>query len=794
MQNASLEVLKKTIKKNPKDPACNRLIGKAMLNEGNFKEALKYYQISTAFSPRIANQVVIDFEEYLLNDLNNIPARMALVDFHLLRGDLESAIIELEELVEIAPEVAQVYVLLGRIYLKLGRLEGAIKLLEKAREAGSDEVSLLEPLAGAYIEKERYADAILLYEEILRSDTSSKRALRILSELYSRLSNYDSAAKTCTQMLTDDPEVISEVVSKLEEVSKMSPNSSFIKEQLAQAYIRSLKPEQAVEELKKVVDLNPEKIETIISMLKNLLQTYPNNEPAMFFLAECLVKTRQFSEAVDIYNEIQKLDPSQSKKCMEGYHKVIKLYPEQALARQSIADVHFMAGNFKEALKEYGEVVRLNTAEAAAVEKRCKEILKQNPDMFEACVVMAESFLAGGDNRKAITLAEELVQKDNKCLQGFRILGEAYLNIDILNRAKDAFFEALKLSQFEYGIQEKYQTSCEKEIEREITSVKAKILQDPWRAGLNLDLAKLFYKKGNLSEALKALQIAVKDIAKAATSHNLMGMIFKEQGRFDLAKIQFEKALEFKNVAGEDIEKEIKSNLASCLEAQGRVQEAISVYEEVLALDIEFNNISKRIKYIRSANPFSIRNKAAALVFEGINSSKVMAVWGRDGRKSRTSEEGLSFISFGEEHNNRGFDDMLKEMQQSSKDSFSLATQLDASLGPAYCNLASVHIMSGELDMGETQLSRAVSDDHGNPVYANNMGVLNILKKEDEKAEKYFLSALKTDKDFSAAIINLADIKMRQKNAKEAMSLYKSIDQYDPLQEIVKRRLMYWAF
>ena len=792
MPSAALEEAKRSLKKNPRDAGLNRLMGGVLLKEGNYKESLRYFQLSVIFSPRIVPDILVDFEEYITNNIDNVHARLALVDFYILQSDIDSAILELEELVEISPETAAIYNKFGRLYLKIGKVDGAIALLEKALETGKIDENLLESLAGAYIEKERYADAVNLYEKIVALRPSSKRALRALGELYVRLSNYESAALRYAQMLDDDPEVISEVTEKLEDLARMTPNSTFVHEQLADVYIKSLKPSRAVIELSRVIKLDLKKSGSAISALRRLLQTYPDEREAMFLLAECFIDQGAFSESAELFNSLEKMDPALSDKCAAGYKKILALYPGQAFARKSLGDLHFSCGKHKEAMLEYMAVLKLDPSESKEIERKCREILKLNPQMIEPCLVLAESFLVSGDNRKAITLAEELVQKDSGNFDAYRILAEAYTKIEILNRAKDALRCALKLSPYDEELQAKYRQVSEKELDREILLIKSKIQQDPWRIGLNLDLARLLFKRGSLDAAAKALQSAFKDATRAVASHRLMGVIFKEQWRYDLALAQFEKMLEYKSDDSE-AEKIAWSQAGSCKEAYGLVSDAVTIYEKVLAQDLEFESLAQRVKCLNNTNTSSVRNKSLAAVID-IEAGSVKAVWGRDGRRHRADDEDLMSVTFGQGQNNAGFEKFLKDKIKESEEDFTLATQLDPGLFAAQNNLGVVHLRNNDTEKARLLFSNLMMEDSGHPVYLNNLGVLSVLKGDFESAEKSFLSALKSDKNFNAPNFNLSQILLKKGLIKDALEHFRKIVSCDPLYEAAQRKFYYYSF
>ena len=789
-----IEDIKKALKKDPRDPQAHKDLGGYFLMRGSYKEAVKEYKIAWGISPRVFADIVNTFEYAIQQDLDNIPVRLGLVEYYLGIGELEDAIIELEELVDIAPEMAVIYNLLGKIYLKLGRIDGAIDLLEKAMRAGKGEASLLESLASAYIERERYADAIALYEELLKNSPSSKQVLRTLTELYKRVNDPGSAANLVSKMAGDDPEVLNEASEKLEAIVQQSPQNPVARLKLADIYFRSMKPEDSVEQLCQALKIEPSSNDEVIVMLRKALPTYPENRNIMLQLAKCLVTKGTFSEAAELYNRIFTADPSLADTCIEGHLAIIASYPDQAISHKSLAEAYLAKGQTEKALEEYAVVVKLNPEEIEETEKKCREILKQDPGMLKALLVLAQSYLSGGECRKAIAIAEEYLEKAKPAPEAYLILGEAYFKLNIYNRSCESYKAALKLAPYDEKVMRQYRSASEKETDLEISLVKAKVEQDSWRVALNIDLAKVLLKRNSLEAAIRHLQSSLRDATRAHIAHRIMGRIFMEQGSFDMAKVQFEKSLESKNVDDEDLVNESRACLGSAYEAMGEVQKALSCYEAVMASNIDFGDLSKRVKVLSQTNPLSTRNRSAALVFSSEGRKDPVAVWGRDIRKSRSADEDdLTSMSFGQDQNNKGFTQMVKGHIKAAEGEFLLASQLDAKLTPALNNLAAINIIDGQIESALPRLLEAVGEDAGNAAYRNNLGVYYMLKEDLDASEKEFKACLKHDKDFGAANINLGDLEIKRKNIKEAIAHYKRIGRFDPLFEIASRRLQYWA-
>ncbi len=788
------EAIKKALKKDPRDPLAHRDLGGYLLLKGSYREAAKEFKLASSFAPRMFSDAVNAFELAIQKDLENIDIRLGLVEYYLSVGELEDAVMELEELVEIAPETAVIYNLLGKIYLKLGRIDGAIELLEKAMKAGKGEDSLLEALASAYIERERYTEAISLYEQLIENKPGSVQAARTLTELYERIKAPGKAAALILKMAGEDPETIAEACEKLEAIVKQWPKDPGVRLVLAEVYFRSLKPEEGSSQVSLALEADPTCNEVSISLLKKSLPSYPENRSIMLQLAKCLVSKGSFSEAAELYNRLFKADPLLADTCIDGHLSIVKAYPDQAISHRSLAEIYLFKEQTEKALEEYAAVARLDPAETDEIEKKCRDLLRQDPKMTKALIVLSQSFLSGGECRKAIAMAEEYLQKGKPLADAYLILGQAYHKLNIYNRAGESFRSALKLAPYDRSIQERYRASSEKETDIEISSVKAKVEQDSWRVALNIDLAKVLLKKRNFEAAIRHLQNSLKDTTRAHLAHKLMGQAFKEQGFFEMAKVQFEKALEAKAPDSEGSVNEARALLGSCYEAMGDVQRALACYEAVLACDIGLGDISKRVELMGQANPASVRNKAAALVFALDDLEKPIALWARDLRRSRLSDdEDLTSMSFGQDQNNKGFDRLLKGHLKAAEEEFLLASQLDAGLYPALNNLAAINIMSKELDSALPRLFEVSSQDAGSPAYRNNLGVCYLLKGDLSSAEKEFKAALKNDKEFGPAILNLGDLEMKRNKIKEALTYYKKIGRFDPLFETASRRLQYWT-
>ncbi|MEA3493787.1 MAG: tetratricopeptide repeat protein [Candidatus Margulisiibacteriota bacterium] len=299
--NEDLLQVKQILRKSPDDPRILRAAGRCYLSEGEYKRARDYYLQAEAFAPDYLPGIILEYEKAINRNEKDIGIRLSLASFKLSLGETDACVLELEEALEIDPKSVEVYNVLGRIYIKQERIDEVIELLERSVAYGVRDVALTEILANAYVEKGRLREAIKFYEELLSFQPGDKRTLRVLGELYSRIEEYNRAADFFQAMFSDDPEVAREVIQQLQGLLKKVEGNIYIREILANVYMRSLKPEAAVDKLSEVLRLDPAKLQEVIPKFKNILKSYPDHPEATLAMAAALRIKGSFSEAVEAY-------------------------------------------------------------------------------------------------------------------------------------------------------------------------------------------------------------------------------------------------------------------------------------------------------------------------------------------------------------------------------------------------------------------------------------------------------------------------------------------------------------
>jgi len=785
-----LSEVRKALKENPENFWALRTAAKYYLTEEDYRQAQILYRQAVSLCPQLLPEVLLDYEKKIEEASENLGPRFSLAWLAMALGEVETALLELEEILEIFPQRVEIYNVLGKIYIKQGKIDEAIALLERSLREGNKDVNLVEILAGAYLEKGEVKKAIGLYEQVKQKKPADKQILRILGELYYKTEDYLQAAYCYRDMFSDDPEVAREVIHHLEELLKKVEGSIEIREILSEVYMKILNPEAAVEKLREIISLEPNKLEDVIQKLKAILKNYPNLPSAVLALAEAWQKLGRFSEAAEAYAQLMKIKPEFKSQALAGYQKILQLCPEQVLARTYLAETLLAENRMPEALFELGKIVEQDKTTADAIIRRCREILKSQPHLLHAHVVLGQAYLAKGDFQRAALEAEGVLALDKSVIPAYLLLGEAYQKLNLLRKAAETFARALALDPFNFQIQKKHREIRLRELEEEIASLRQRIEEDKWKLSLYIDLAKLYLKKGDREEAIRQLQLAQKDNSRSALVENLLGSIYRSQGRYDLATVKYHQALES---APFEMVKVIQANLGTVYEAQGEVKKAIKAYEAVLQQDVDFGNLSEKVKQLKAVGLSSLRNKALLMAiseFEG--GREVVALWGREARPfRRVGQKEEVNISFGQEHNQAGFDYFLKGMFPAAEEEFSLAIQLDPGFATAINNLAVVLARAGKLEEARLKLLEATELHPASSIFYNNLGVVCLLLKKYDLAKTALEKSYALNPDSSAICLNLGDYYFQQKELAKAIGLYRKVGEFDPLTELAQQRLLF---
>ncbi len=132
-----------------------------------------------------------------------------------------------------------------------------------------------------------------------------------------------------------------------------------------------------------------------------------------------------------------------------------------------------------------------------------------------------------------------------------------------------------------------------------LRSTRARVEAAPTDLASRFELGMALADAGEHDEAIAELQKAVQDPRFQMDALLQLGKSFAAKGLMDLARGQFQKALETKG-AKEEQRLELLYEMGKMAEDQGNKEEAMDAYKKILAVDIGFLDVSQRLEGLRS--------------------------------------------------------------------------------------------------------------------------------------------------------------------------------------------------
>ncbi len=144
---------------------------------------------------------------------------------HYLKGDLEKAILILEDLKEDHVN-STLYGNLGAYYIEEGDLQKALKLCEEAYEYNNKDIGILDNLATVHMKLKNYKFSEKFYDELMELNPKDPDSYYNFGKLEKELGNYERAAELFKASLNKESSFFSkfnkeEAIKELEEIDKI---------------------------------------------------------------------------------------------------------------------------------------------------------------------------------------------------------------------------------------------------------------------------------------------------------------------------------------------------------------------------------------------------------------------------------------------------------------------------------------------------------------------------------------------------------------------------------------------
>jgi tetratricopeptide (TPR) repeat protein len=351
--------------------------------------------------------------------------------------------------------------------------------------------------------------------------------------------------------------------------------------------------------------------------LEDYLATNPLDEEGNLLLGMSLEESGHYNSARAVYEFLAEVAPKNSEGLKRAgsmmqrtgdpqgalayYERALEADPrdQEALkARKNLAAETALASSSVDRVRHSRELIK-DKAEAASLEHGRRVHLSKE-DLEKRLATLEERFAESPSDPELmleISDVHERLKDPEAALElAERALQYKRDSFDLTARVGDLKSKVLKkrLARADKEGDSDKATRIENELrEFEVTDYRRRVEIRAGDASLRLDLAKRLMRVEQIDEALAELQRCQNEPRVRQEALFLLGQCFQKKGILDLAKAEFEKALE--GISGvNERAKEILYHLGAIAEAQGDKEEARSLYIRIYAVDIGYRDVAQK--------------------------------------------------------------------------------------------------------------------------------------------------------------------------------------------------------
>ncbi|GAB4531969.1 MAG: hypothetical protein Tsb0014_15970 [Pleurocapsa sp.] len=490
-----------------------------------------------------------------------IYSEQALIYFR--EGNWQEAIAACQKALEISPEAAEAYKILGNILQRLGQKGKALGYYAKALEVKPDLAEVYANLGSYYAEQENWELAIEYYHQALAIKPNLAGIHRSLALIWEELGKTEKAVECLCQAITLEPKTLAPqdyfvFGNKLYEEKRYKEASVF--------YIQGikLKPD-AKEELARLVDIletigewqdAAEYYRQLINLQTNKAQTenlLVHNKPIKRLLGKIAKPLLSSTQT----NNTPLLSQSPPRKSQHQL-AVTKDRKQQLEAKQSTS---------------------IQTQ---------NNHLKTQPESATSWNNLGSFYAKKQQWQKAISCYQEAIQLDSNFSKTYRNLARVYAKIGQSEKAADCWYEAFSLEPNNATSQDHYylgKTLWQQEkIEKAIACFRRTIQLKPEFSDVYFSLGAIFKAQKHIEESKSCYLQAVKYDPHNFQGYFYLGQIATEQENWQQASDYYQKTVVLKPNFWE-----ASYNLAETLSKQERWAEAANAYRQAISLKSDFS-------------------------------------------------------------------------------------------------------------------------------------------------------------------------------------------------------------
>ena len=525
------------------------------------------------------------------------------------KGHHDAAFSLLLRCLELQPQAAEAHFFVAQYHDEMKRDSLALLSYQRADSLCPGNMTYMETLAQAYMERGRYAEAISVVERMYESNKSRQELLETLYRLYLQERDLDKAIG---------------VLDRMELIDGKSERLSLAKSRL---YLDMGEEDKALAEIKELAERYPNDLNyrtvyastllvredraEALEVLEGILAEEPGNVKAQFVLRNYYIREEN-AEAADSMTRCILLNPKATTE-----EKVYQL-------RQIIAESENQVGDSTQVLALFNEMLAMPQPDPDIAEMRAaymdlkkmpedsivsafEQVLKIAPDRASSRMRLVQMAWANEDKERVIELCREARQYNPEEMAFYYFQGIAYYQQQDTDHALETFQNGIAVINDESSpeivsdfyavmgdlLQQKDRT------QEAFAAYDSCLVWKPDNIGCLNNYAYYLSLQGErLEEAEQMSYKTIKAEPKNATYLDTYAWILFMQERYGEARIYIDQALQNDSTAGAVV----LEHAGDIYALSGDVTGAVALWQQALAQDPSNKLLARKIKrkkYIR---------------------------------------------------------------------------------------------------------------------------------------------------------------------------------------------------
>lgn len=498
---------------------------------------------------------------------------------YLAKGDVNAATIQLKNVLQKKPELAEARFLFGQILLDGGDAVGAEKELRKALASGQSRESVLPLLSRAMLSQGKAKEWISELGAVPATTPALRAIVAVAeSEAWMQERQIPKAEVAAREALKIEPANAGALLT-LARIDANNKDFPAALQRVESVLAKDAKSSDALS-LRAEINLFKGEIDKALVDIDELIRLKPRNLQPRLHKVQILMMRGKLDEAEAVLGEARKVMPGNLQiRLAEGMIALNRNKNEEA--RDAARQVLKVNPGFVPALIIEGTALyRLKDYVNAQTELELA--LGKAPRAEEARRVLARAYLAGRDAERALETIQPLLDREPADHQAFLIAGQAALQAGDLEHSKQFFAKASAADPKDPAARARMGVVrlMEGDVDAGVHELESAAALAPDSSETVIALVMTYLHEGRLDKAQAAAEGLTRRTPKNPAAYNVLGAVRIHARDSAGARVAFEKAQQldpsFLPAVG---------NLARLDLAQGRPDQAKARFQSLLAKD-----------------------------------------------------------------------------------------------------------------------------------------------------------------------------------------------------------------